>query len=204
MTEDKEALSKPKIDPLSVAFEPEVSPWRKELSGRIVRGLLRFCRFIGKHWLWILNAVSFFYLIMGFLVPVLEGAGWGWLSRPLFDFCHLVCVQDPNHSFHINGHQMAVCERCLAIYAAMGLLGLLFQMVRYRLRPITLWQYGLLALPMALDGFTQLFGWRESTWELRLLSGAIFGLGTVWYMYPQLEAWMGRLKTWANRELSLV
>ena len=30
-------------------------------------------------------------------------------------------------------------------------------------------------LPMAVDGFTQLFGWRESTWELRVATGLLFG-----------------------------
>lgn len=203
MIEDKET-SQPKIDPLSVAFEVEVSPWRKELSQKIVRSFLRFCRFMGRHWLWLMNGVSFFFLGVAFLVPLAQGAGLDWLARPVFDFCHIVCVQDPNHSFNINGHQMAVCERCLAIYAALGLLGLLFHLVRYRLRPIKFWQYGVLALPMALDGFTQLFGWRESTWELRLLTGAIFGFGSVWYMYPQLEALMNYLKKWATRELAQV
>ncbi len=193
--------TKAEIDPLAVAFEPQVAPWRKEMSGRIIRGWLGFCRFMGKHWLWVMNGFSLFFLSVAFLVPLSQVAGWDGLARPFFNFCTLVCVQDPGHSFFIGGHQMAVCERCLAIYAALGLLGLFFQLVRYRLRPITFWQYGLLALPMALDGFTQLFGWRESNWELRLLTGALFGLGTVWYMYPQIETWMNRLKAWAGREL---
>lgn len=203
MLEDKEEI-KPKIDPLSIAFEPQVAPWRKELSNQIVRGWLRFCHALSRRWLWWMNAVSLFFLGVGFLVPLLESAGWEWLARPLFDFCHIVCVQNPAHSFYIGGHQMAVCERCLAIYAALGLLGLLFHMVRYRLRPLKFWQYAALSIPIAVDGFTQLFGWRESTWELRLLTGALFGFATVWYLYPQTQAWMSRLKIWASRQLALV
>ncbi len=42
----------------------------------------------------------------------------------------------------------------------------------------------LLFLPTAIDGFTQLFGWRESTNELRLITGFPFGIG-----YAYLIVW---------------
>jgi hypothetical protein len=41
---------------------------------------------------------------------------------------------------------------------------------------------------MALDGFTQLFGLRESNLLLRLLTGCLFGLGTALFVLPQLDA----------------
>jgi hypothetical protein len=40
---------------------------------------------------------------------------------------------------------------------------------------------------MALDGVTQLLGWRESTWELRVSSGLLFGLASAWFVYPRIE-----------------
>ena len=205
MLEEKEE-AKPKtaryIDPLSIAFEPQVATWRKELSNRMGRFWVRFCHFAARHWLWLVNAVNLFFLSVAFLVPLAEEAGWNDLARPFFKFCSFVCVQNPAHSFYFGEHQMALCERCLAIYAVLGLLGLLFQIVRHRLRPIQFWHYCLLVAPMALDGFTQLFGWRESTWELRLITGALFGLASFWYMYPQLEVWMEHLKFWARRNLA--
>ncbi len=45
----------------------------------------------------------------------------------------------------------------------------------------------LLILPMAWDGTTQMFGWRESTWELRVMTGTLFGLSTVWFVLPLLQ-----------------
>ena len=45
---------------------------------------------------------------------------------------------------------------------------------------------------MAIDGFTQLFGWRESTPELRTLTGALFGLASVWLIYPRIDAMFER------------
>jgi uncharacterized membrane protein len=59
------------------------------------------------------------------------------------------------------------------------------------LRPAGFLLYGLLVLPMALDGFTQLFGWRESTWDLRVGTGLLFGLASGWFVMPRLDASFG-------------
>ncbi len=49
------------------------------------------------------------------------------------------------------------------------------------------WLFILLVLPMAIDGFTQLFGLRESTPGLRFITGALMGAATVWFAYPYVE-----------------
>ena len=66
------------------------------------------------------------------------------------------------------GWKMAFCERDLAIYvgAAAGRAAL---RATPRSAPSGFVRVRVLILPMALDGFTQLFGWRESTWELRVV-----------------------------------
>jgi uncharacterized membrane protein len=88
---------------------------------------------------------------------------------------------------------MAICQRETAIYASMALAGLAFALVRDRLRPLGWRPFALLIAPMALDGATQLFGWRESTPELRLLTGGLFGLACVWLIYPHLQAGMAEI-----------
>jgi uncharacterized membrane protein len=84
---------------------------------------------------------------------------------------------------------MCLCARCLAIYSSLLTGGLILVMFRHRamIRPIgwKLWLLGM--VPMALDGGTQLFGWHESNVYLRLLTGAIFGLMTAWFVLPQIE-----------------
>src|SRR5688572_31642737 len=65
------------------------------------------------------------------------------------------------------GYKMAFCERDTAIYLAVLLAGLAYGRLRDRLPSLGIVAYGLLILPMALDAFTQVFGWRESTPELR-------------------------------------
>lgn len=88
------------------------------------------------------------------------------------------------------GYQIAFCQRDVAIYLSIFLAGLAFALLRNRLRPLPLKVYALLIAPMAIDGFTQLLGLRESTWLLRTFTGSLFGMATVWMAYPYLELGM--------------
>ncbi|MBV9580520.1 MAG: DUF2085 domain-containing protein [Chloroflexi bacterium] len=85
---------------------------------------------------------------------------------------------------------MAFCERDLAIYLALLAVGLYYAR-RRDMRPASFLVYGILILPMALDGFTQLFGWRESTWQLRVVTGLLFGLASGWLVLPRLDDALG-------------
>jgi len=85
------------------------------------------------------------------------------------------------------GFKVAICQRDIAIYGAVLAAGLLFGMLRGRLRTLPLRWYLLLLVPIALDGGTQLFGLRESDWLLRSLTGALFGVASVWLAYPYIE-----------------
>jgi uncharacterized membrane protein len=89
------------------------------------------------------------------------------------------------------GWKLAFCERDLAIYLSLLVFGVWY--ARRRGIAELSWQgYCLLALPMALDGFTQLFGWRESTWELRVATGALFGAASSWLLFPRFDAALRR------------
>jgi uncharacterized membrane protein len=92
------------------------------------------------------------------------------------------------------GYKVAFCERDAAMYGTIFLAGLAFGIVRrHYLRrgrsipKLPLWGYALFLLPMAVDGFTQLFGLRESDWLLRTITGVLFGIGTVWLAYPYIQ-----------------
>ena len=88
------------------------------------------------------------------------------------------------------GYKVAFCQRDVAIYGSIFLGGLLFALIRNRIGPINLKWYALFLVPIAIDGFTQLLGWRESSWWLRTLTGVIFGAGSVWLAYPFLQSAM--------------
>ena len=88
------------------------------------------------------------------------------------------------------GYKIAVCQRDVAIYGSVVVAGLLFGLLRARIRSISLKFYLLLLVPLAFDGLSQLFGLRESNWWLRTLTGGLFGGASVWLAYPYLEAAM--------------
>jgi len=87
------------------------------------------------------------------------------------------------------GYKVALCERDVAIYGSVFVAGLLFALVRERgiVRAPSLKIYFLFLIPIAVDGFTQLFGWRESNWWLRTVTGVIFGVASAWLAYPYVE-----------------
>jgi uncharacterized membrane protein len=94
------------------------------------------------------------------------------------------------------GYKIALCQRDVAIYAGILLFGILFSLSGRRL-PVLPWYLWLAfgILPIALDGFSQMFSqppfnffpYRESTPALRVLTGALFGICTAWFGYPMVE-----------------
>jgi len=108
----------------------------------------------------------------------------------------------------VMGWKVAYCERDVAIYAAIGVFGLIYALpaVRGRARPLNWLAYILIGIaPIAFDGFSQLlsqypynalsfggfmpFAWlpyRESTPALRTLTGALFGAANAWLAFPYL------------------
>jgi uncharacterized membrane protein len=87
------------------------------------------------------------------------------------------------------GYKVALCERDVAIYGSVFVAGLLFAILRHQgnVRAPSLKLYLLFLIPIAVDGLTQLVGWRESNWWLRTVTGAIFGAASVWLAYPYVE-----------------
>lgn len=103
-----------------------------------------------------------------------------------------------------NGYKIALCERDLAIYGGILIFGLLFSLTRYRIPSLPWYFWVLLAVvPIALDGLSQLvsqpplsfFPFRESTAQLRVLTGFLFGFGTAWFGYPVVEESMKEMRS---------
>jgi uncharacterized membrane protein len=93
-------------------------------------------------------------------------------------YSHL-CHQLSFRTLYYDGIKMPVCARDVSIYIATALGLLFFRLKGYGAREFKM-NYVLLVLlflPTALDGFTQLFGFRESTNLLRLIAGFPYGIG---------------------------
>lgn len=97
------------------------------------------------------------------------------------------------------GYKVALCERDVAIYGAMLLFGILFNITGRKIKPAPWYLWLIIGLvPIGLDGVSQLTSivqglfpalaiYRESTPFLRTLTGGLFGLMTAWYIYPLIE-----------------
>jgi uncharacterized membrane protein len=111
------------------------------------------------------------------------------------------------------GYKTALCQRDIGIYLFVLVGGLLYAMLRNRIKikPLPILLFIVIGLgPIALDGFSQLFSYwstpldgsepagiagtiqsilplRESTPLLRAFTGAWFGLALVWLAYPHVN-----------------
>lgn len=110
------------------------------------------------------------------------------------------------------GWKVAFCERDVAIYASILVAGLVYAGLRPiwrrrspggRIPKMRLRVFALFLLPMAVDGLVQLFTSYESTWLTRSLTGAIFGVGAVFFAYPYLDEGFADVRRNANDKLHL-
>jgi uncharacterized membrane protein len=100
------------------------------------------------------------------------------------------------------GFKLAMCQRDMAIFGAALLAGLAFNLVRGRLRPLSWRGLALMSLPMAIDGFGQLFGLWSSTWVSRLVTGGLFGVAGVWLLYPYVQEAMSQVNQDLKRSVA--
>lgn len=113
------------------------------------------------------------------------------------------------------GYKVALCQRDTAIYGAILLFGLLYSLLRHRWKvpPLPWWAYlGFGILPMLLDGGYQFLSYvlalfwpngpisaHETTPVLRVITGALFGLATVWLAYPLVQETMDEIRASLQR-----
>jgi uncharacterized membrane protein len=114
------------------------------------------------------------------------------------------------------GYKMALCERDIGIYGFVLVGGLVFAMLRNRvkIRALPFVLFVIIGMgPIAIDGFSQLISYwispvsgaeatgivatiqnvlplRESTPMMRAFTGALFGFMLVWMTYPHVDAGM--------------
>jgi len=143
--------------------------------------------FLLEYWAHIITIVLGVLVFIAISVPFLSYFGLDAIAKPLFFALHYVCAQIPSHSFYVMGHQLGLCARNFSIYASMFLVSLAFVLSKKRLPGIPWWVWVLMMLPMAIDGTTQMFGLRESTWYLRVITGTLFGVGNIWFALPLMH-----------------
>lgn len=154
----------------------------------------------GRHWLLLLNGGLALYAGLPWLAPLATCAGMPRLGALLFRMYTPLCHQISARSFFVCGHQVAFCHRCAAMYTALLAAGLVFALLRRRFQPISLKLFGLLLLPMLLDGGSHLvadvtgLGLRGGgdaigtpNFWLRMITGVLVGVAALLFVFPRIE-----------------
>ncbi|HET7436610.1 MAG TPA: DUF2085 domain-containing protein [Thermoanaerobaculia bacterium] len=113
---------------------------------------------------------------------IAHGASMQW--RLLF---RVLCHGIVSRCLTLFGVPMPICARCTAIYAGL-LIGLLAFWFLPAITEKAARFFAFAALvPMGIDGLTQLFGWRESTNELRIATGILAGFAFGFWVLCAVE-----------------
>lgn len=136
---------------------------------------------------WVVSAATVWGLVSLILVaPIAAAGGHNGLAFAIYRAFGTLCHQIPERSYFIDGHKFAVCSRCTGIYFGFAFTLLLYPLVR-SLRNTATPPRSLLilsVLPLAIDFSLTFFGFWENTHTSRLLTGALLGSVSVFYVMP--------------------
>ena len=136
---------------------------------------------------WLISALTvlgIFSLIM--VAPMAAAGGQGALAQGIYGAFGTLCHQMPERSYFIAGYKFAVCSRCTGLYAGFAFTLLLYPFIRSLRTTVTPPRSLLLlaAIPLLIDFSVTFFGFCENTHTSRLLTGALLGSVTVFYVMP--------------------
>ncbi len=138
-------------------------------------------------WSMVLVGALFF---VGLLVaaPLAQANGLQWFSFAVYEAFRHVCHQTPERSFYIAGYPLAVCARCTGLYvgfaAAVAFYPVMTSLKRTH-APERKWLF-IAAAPLAIDFVLGFFGIWENSHTSRLLTGALLGAVSAFFILPGL------------------
>lgn len=120
--------------------------------------------------------------------PLFQSTGHPAFASPIYKIFSYVCHQIPERSFHLAGHQFAVCSRCTGLYTGFAIAALVYPLTRSLTTtdaPRRRWLI-LAAVPLLADFSLKYFGVWENTHLTRFSTGALLGAVAVFYVMPGL------------------
>jgi uncharacterized membrane protein len=138
---------------------------------------------------WAITAL-FGLVIVGLVIgaPLAQASGHPAFAATLYKAFSLVCHQIPERSFHLAGHQFAVCSRCTGLYTGFAIAALSYPLVRSfktTNTPRRLWLI-LAAVPLVIDFALGYFSIWQNNHLSRFITGALLGSVVVFYIIPGL------------------
>jgi uncharacterized membrane protein len=138
---------------------------------------------------WVSSA-AFALAILGLIVtaPLAQANGHPDLAATIYRAFSFLCHQIPERSFHLAGHQFAVCSRCTGLYAGFAIAALGYPLTRSLKStdtPPRIWLV-LAALPLAIDFALGYFSIWPNNHLSRFTTGALLGAVAVFYIVPGL------------------
>lgn len=160
----------------------------------------RWVRTLVRHWIWLLNGFLFLYAGLPWLSPLLRSLGFERIGQAIYRTYTQFCHQLPERSFTLNGFPVCYCHRCTALYTSLLVMSLLYTAGQWR-TSLSHRVLLLFTVPMVVDGLWHLvddvlpsLGLRPDPSEvgslnfwLRIVTGALFGVGVVLWAYPRIQ-----------------
>jgi uncharacterized membrane protein len=138
---------------------------------------------------WVITAtiaLALVAMIVG--APLAQAYGHPAFAAPVYKTFSYICHQISERSFHVAGHQFAVCSRCTGLYSGFAVAALTYPLARSLTRtdaPRRRWLI-LAAVPLLIDFSLTYFGVWENTHLTRFSTGALLGAVAVFYVMPGL------------------
>ena len=147
-------------------------------------------------------AIVVVWLLLIVSPPFLINSGFS--AAPVYSFYGYICHQLPERSFHVLGHQFAVCSRCFGVY-----FGLLVGALAYRLwRPIEsveplprFWLF-LSMIPISIDWSLGFFEIWENNHISRFITGLVLGVACAVFIVPALVEIVRNLQKPAPKQVT--
>ena len=134
------------------------------------------------------TGVALFIVASIISAPLAEAHGYPSFAFMIYKAFSFVCHQIPERSFHLAGHQFAVCSRCAGLYSGFAVAALVYPLTRpleHTDTPRRLWLI-LSAIPLAIDFALGYFSIWPNTHLSRFSTGALLGAVAVFYVMPGL------------------
>jgi uncharacterized membrane protein len=143
-------------------------------------------RWAERYWVVLPALAAGGLMALAALAAALRSAGFQDGSALLYTVLGFLCHAPASHRFSLWGFPMGVCARDIGLFGGIMAGSLVYPTIHpgWTLSGRVLL---LCALPLALDGGTQLMGLRESTNLLRLGSGLLAGGAAMLYVATQIE-----------------